>query len=72
MPLRRVWTDKEVARLKEMIEKGLSAQRIALALRRPTDSIKQRARQIGMPFPHDVDLKRERKRILGTTGRFSG
>lgn len=54
------------ARLKEMIESGASAQRIAVALKRPVDSIKTRARQLGKPFPHERALAKERQKILGT------
>jgi len=68
MPKNQAWTDDDFVKLKELIGKGRSAQTVALALRRPVHSVKTRAREIGMPFRHDLDLKRERQRILGTGG----
>jgi hypothetical protein len=72
MPKNQAWTEEDFAKLREMIGKGRSARTVALALRRPVDSVKTRAREIGMPFRHELDLKRERQRILGTSGRFNG
>jgi hypothetical protein len=66
VPNKRAWTEEEIAKLKMMIERGYSAIRVALALKRPTASVKDRARQIGVPFPHAVDLKRKRKKIMGS------
>lgn len=65
-PRRTIWTDEDQAKLATMLDAGASAQRISVALRRPLDSIKQRARALGKPFPHERDLARERKKVLST------
>jgi len=62
----RVWTDDEVAKLSSMIEQGASARRVAVALKRPLDSVKNRARDLGKPFPKEADIKKRIKQILGT------
>ena len=62
---RTIWTDEDQAKLATMLDAGASAQRISIALKRPLDSIKQRARALGKPFPYERDLARERKKILG-------
>jgi hypothetical protein len=62
----RVWTDDEVAKLSSMIERGVSAQRAAVSLKRPLDSIKKRAKDLGKPFEKEAHRKKRLKQILGT------
>jgi hypothetical protein len=57
----RVWTVDEQARLTSMIEQGVSAQRAAVALKRPLDSIKKRAKDLGKPFEKEADIKKRIK-----------
>lgn len=61
----RIWTDDDQAKPKAMIEQGASALRISVAPNRPLTTVKQRARDMGVPFRTELDLKRERKKILG-------
>ena len=72
MPNRRPWTEDDIAKLKSMVSAGASAVRVSLALKRPIAAVKNRARDLGMPFRHDLELKRERGRLLGTTTRSGG
>jgi len=37
-----------------------------VALKRPLDSVKNRARDLGKPFPKEADIKKRIKQILGT------
>lgn len=62
----RVWSEADQEKLKTMAQAGASAQRISVALKRPLSSVKHRARDMGIPFPHDIDLAKQRRRILGT------
>lgn len=71
MARKRAWTADEFEKLRSMIEAGASAIRISVALRRPVESVKDRAREMGIPFAHDRVLKRERKKLLGTGERQS-
>lgn len=46
---RTIWTEEDQAKLATMLDAGASTQRISIALKRPLDSIKQRARALGKP-----------------------
>jgi hypothetical protein len=59
---KRVWTPEEIEKLKKMAAAGVSAVRVSLALKRPLSAVKDRAREQGVPFPHDrvyVESQRE-------------
>jgi hypothetical protein len=58
------WSEEEVDRLKAMIESGASAQRASVALRRSLSAIKLKARDIGLPFPSERELRAKRRSIL--------
>ena len=62
---KKPWTDDELARVRSMIETRASALRIALALKRPVVVVKQKAREMGMPFRHDRELAKDRRKITG-------
>jgi hypothetical protein len=57
----RTWMPDDLRRLQEMAERGISAARVAVALRRSINSIKIQAKKIGCPFPDERVLKRERR-----------
>jgi hypothetical protein len=51
----------DIRRLQEMCERGISAVRAAVVLRRSIVSVKGKAKSLGVPFPDDRLLKRERR-----------
>jgi len=60
----QVWTEEDAERLKALILSGASAVRASAALKRPLTTVKLKARKMGIPCPHDRDLKKERQRVL--------
>jgi hypothetical protein len=60
----RIWTEEDAERLKALILSGASAARASAALRRPLTTVKLKAREMGMPFRHDRELKKELQRVL--------
>jgi GcrA cell cycle regulator len=60
----KVWTEEDAERLKALIQSGASAVRASAALKRPLTTVKLKARKMGMPFPHDRELKKKRQRML--------
>lgn len=58
------WTEEDQKSFVAMLEAGASAQRIAVRLKRPVNSIKTRARELGKPFPPERDLTKARRRLL--------
>lgn len=59
-----LWTKEDEKTLIALMEEGVSAHRIAVRMKRPLQTIKKRARDIGKPFPAERDLKRARMKIL--------
>ncbi len=49
------WTSNDIETLKAFIIRGASPLRSAVALKRSTDSIRTKARELGTPFPSQVD-----------------
>jgi hypothetical protein len=47
----RSWTDEEVQKLRDMAAKGASPERIGIAIKRTTRTVKLKARQFGIRFP---------------------
>jgi hypothetical protein len=60
---KRVWTPEEIEKLKNMAAAGASAVRVSLALKRPINAVKDRARDEGVPFPHDKDFMKAQRAI---------
>ena len=56
----RRWTPEEIEKLKAMIAARASANRIAVALKRPLNVIRDRARDLGVRLP---TMTEERKRV---------
>lgn len=63
MPKKRVWTSDEIELLKKMVAAGASAMRVSIALKRPTSAVKDRARDEGVPFPHDRVLNKAHRTV---------
>jgi hypothetical protein len=53
----RLWTEKDLERLRALVLSGASAVRASVALKRPLKGVKSRAREIGVSFKHDSELK---------------
>jgi hypothetical protein len=60
----RRWTPEEIERLKAMIAARASANRIAVALRRPVNSVLERARILGMSLPTITEERRRVRNLL--------
>jgi len=61
--LSKPWTPEEDERLRFFVAKGASVLRASLALKRNKDSVTNRARKLGCPFP---TLKAAREKWANT------
>jgi hypothetical protein len=63
MPLRlrknKPWSDADSARLRALVASGASAFRGSAAFDRPISVIREKARQLGTPFPTIKDTRRK-------------
>jgi hypothetical protein len=60
-PLVREWNTEEIDKLKSLVMAGATPARAAVALRRSRGSVQNKAREIGVPFPHTVQARMERQ-----------
>jgi hypothetical protein len=51
------WTDEHIQTLYALLDRGASAARASVVLKRPTLAVQNKARQLGRPFP---DLRKVR------------
>jgi hypothetical protein len=70
------WTDEHIQTLYALLDRGASAARASVVLKRPTLAVQNKARQLGRPFPdlrkvRAADLARE-ARERNTGSRTSG
>lgn len=63
-PVVRQWTESDIQRLRELMDKGASAIRVSAALNRSLSSVKKMARQLGGDLAGVRDLKADRKKRL--------
>jgi GcrA cell cycle regulator len=61
---KRIWSEEDLERLRNLVQSGASAIRASVALKRPLEVVKLKARKIGVPFQYERELKKERSRIL--------
>lgn len=47
----RTWSDEDTAKFKTRLAEGVSPERMSVIFKRSTMAVKQKARQLGMPFP---------------------
>ena len=59
---KRIWSEEDLKRLRDLVQSGALAIRASVALKRPLEVVK--ARKIGVPFQYERELKKERSRIL--------
>jgi hypothetical protein len=50
-PLTKAWSVEDCARLIQMVRAGVSVTRCSAAFNRPTNSVRNQARRLGVPFP---------------------
>jgi hypothetical protein len=60
----RPWTEDDVKRLRGLVASGASAARASVALKRSIAITKNKARDLGIPFRRDAELRKERKKIF--------
>jgi GcrA cell cycle regulator len=60
----RVWSEEELDRLKAVVASGASALRASVILKRSLKQIKKKARELGVPFPSEADLRTMRRQIF--------
>ena len=64
VPRKKVWSESDAERLKALIASGASALRASVALKRSLSVTKQKARELGVPFPSEAELRAKRRRIF--------
>jgi hypothetical protein len=55
------WTEEQIKLLCTLLDRGASAARASVVLKRPTLAVQNKARQLGRPFP---DLRKVRAAAL--------
>ena len=57
---RRSWTPEQIDLLRALLDKGVSAARASVVLKRPKLAVQNKARQLGRPFPDMRDVRAAR------------
>jgi GcrA cell cycle regulator len=60
----KLWSEEDIDRLKALVTSGASAIRASVILKRSLKQIKKNARELGIPFPSDADLRIKRRQIF--------
>lgn len=47
----RTWSDEDTEKFKTLLAEGVSPERMSVIFKRSTMAVKQKARQLGTPFP---------------------
>lgn len=58
---RKLWTDEEVAKLRKLRAAGASPARVAVALNKRTDRIKAKARELGISFQAQREVRKQQR-----------
>ena len=61
---KKVWSESDAERLKVLIASGASALRASVALKRSLSVVKLKARELGVPFQSEAELRAKRRRIF--------
>jgi hypothetical protein len=61
---KKVWSESDTARLTALIASGASALRASVALKRSLSVTKLKARELGVPFQSEAELRAKRRRIF--------
>jgi hypothetical protein len=59
-----VWSESDAEQLRALIASGASAFRASVALKRSLSVTKLKARELGVPFPSEAELRAKRRRIF--------
>jgi hypothetical protein len=62
--VKKSWSQEDYDRLKTLVASGASPLRVSLALKRSVAVTKNKARELGIPFRTEGEMKRERRRLL--------
>jgi hypothetical protein len=62
--LSRPWSEAEIARLRELVQKGATVLRCSAALARPAASIRRTARQLGLAMAGIRELNAGNRRRI--------
>jgi hypothetical protein len=57
---RRTWTPDQIELLRLLLDKGVSAARASVVLKRPKLAVQDKARQLGTPFPDVREVRAAR------------
>jgi hypothetical protein len=60
----KAWSRDDCERLKALVSSGASPLRASLALKRSVAVTKNKARELGVPFRSEHEMKKERRQIL--------
>ena len=63
-PKKKAWSQEDCERLKTLVSSGASPLRASLALKRSVAVTKNKARELGVPFRTENEMKKERRQIL--------
>ena len=55
------WSSQDIQDLRNLVQKGASSSRCAVALKRSPDSVRLKAKELGVPFPSMLELKRKQR-----------
>lgn len=50
----RTWSDDDTEKFKVLFAEGVSPERMSVIFKRTTNAVKQKARELGTPFPRKV------------------
>jgi hypothetical protein len=57
----RSWTPEQIERLRRFVREGVSPARASVVLKRTRESVQNKARNVGSPFPHQQALRAQRR-----------
>jgi hypothetical protein len=60
----KLWSEEEVDRLKALVASDASALRASVILNRSLKQIKTKARELGVPFQSEAELRIKRRQIF--------
>jgi hypothetical protein len=61
---KKVWSESDAERLKALVASGASALRASVALKRSLSVTKLKARDLGVPFRSEAELRAKRRQIF--------
>ena len=68
-PHRKRWLAADIQQLIEAVESGMSPFRAAAKLERTVQAVQIKARQVGKPFEHILEKKREKRAVRDAAAR---